>query len=275
MMEKAEYSHSPLLGGLEVLNATFEKQHFARHTHEGYTIGLIRRGAQRFWRSGARHIAPSNSVILVNADQVHDGHAAGDNGWSYDAIYPTVEQIHKVVGQRLAPHFPMAVSQNRQLAQQLARLFDALKQPEALLQETILLATMTSLSQHFSRRRHSLQDVTLHAAGIERARKVIDDDPAQQLSLHTLANIAGLSPYHFSRQFKKITGLPAHAYQIQRRVQRAKILLAQGHRYLDVALMAGFHDQSHLHRHFCKTMGTTPHAYQKAMSQCSRKLICV
>ena len=52
-------------------------------------INVIESGAQRFYRSGANHIAPQNSIVLVNADEVHDGHKATENGWSYRAMYPT------------------------------------------------------------------------------------------------------------------------------------------------------------------------------------------
>ena len=37
--EKAEYKITEELGGLEILNAEYEKQNFSRHSHEGYTIG--------------------------------------------------------------------------------------------------------------------------------------------------------------------------------------------------------------------------------------------
>jgi AraC-like DNA-binding protein len=267
-MEKAVYTQSPLLGGLEVLNASFEKQHFSRHTHEGYTIGLIRRGAQRFWRSGARHTAPSNSVILVNADQVHDGHSATDTGWSYEAIYPTPEQLASIsqeLGNNALPHFPMAVSHDARLARLLSHLFHALKSPEPLLQETVLHATLLTLSSQFSQQRRQPRQVKTHQSGILRAKTLLDDTPEAQVSLDMLATIAGLSRYHFSRQFKQLTGLPAHAYQVQRRLQLAKTLLAQGHSIVDVATASGFHDQSHLHRHFRRALGITPRAYQKTI----------
>ena len=50
--EKAEYKITEELGGLETLNAEYEKQNFSRHSHEGYTLGVIEQGAQRFYRTG-------------------------------------------------------------------------------------------------------------------------------------------------------------------------------------------------------------------------------
>uniref|UniRef100_UPI0015C64124 AraC family ligand binding domain-containing protein n=2 Tax=Gammaproteobacteria TaxID=1236 RepID=UPI0015C64124 len=67
--EQSTFFYHEKLGGLEALQASFTRQNFSRHSHEGYTIGLIDCGAQKFYRSGSNHIAPKNSIILVNADQ--------------------------------------------------------------------------------------------------------------------------------------------------------------------------------------------------------------
>ena len=94
--EKAEYKITEELGGLETLNAEYEKQNFSRHSHEGYTLGVIEQGAQRFYRTGGHHIAPQDAIILVNADEVHSGHSATEGGWAYRAMYPLPEQLAKI-----------------------------------------------------------------------------------------------------------------------------------------------------------------------------------
>jgi AraC family transcriptional regulator len=69
----------------------------------------------------------------------------------------------------------------------------------------------------------------------------------------------GLSPHHFSRQFREAVGVPPHAHLIARRVERAKVLLAQTDLpIVQVALAVGFAHQSHLTRHFGRLVGTTP-----------------
>jgi AraC family transcriptional regulator len=79
----------------------------------------------------------------------------------------------------------------------------------------------------------------------------------------TLAQIAAaahLSAYHFARQFKAATGLPPHQYVILRRVERAKHLLQTGTdlSLAEVALHAGFSDQSQFTQHFKRLIGVTP-----------------
>ena len=97
--EQANYRFVTELGGLPVLNAQFKNQCFSRHVHEGYCIGVIEQGAQRFYRSGGNHIASENCIILVNADQVHDGQTATEGGWRYKAIYPLDTMLSDIVSE--------------------------------------------------------------------------------------------------------------------------------------------------------------------------------
>jgi AraC family transcriptional regulator len=79
-------------------------------------------------------------------------------------------------------------------------------------------------------------------------------------TLAQLAAVVRLNPYHFARQFKAATGLPPHQYVILRRVERAKQLLQAGTdlSLAEVALRAGFSDQSQFSRHFKRLVGVTP-----------------
>ena len=83
-------------------------------------------------------------------------------------------------------------------------------------------------------------------------------------TLEQLAAVARLSPYHFARQFKTATGLPPHQYVILRRVERARQLL-QARTDLslaEVALHAGFSDQSVFCLHFKRLVGVTPRRFR-------------
>jgi AraC family transcriptional regulator len=79
-------------------------------------------------------------------------------------------------------------------------------------------------------------------------------------TLEQMAAVAGLSPYHFARQFKTATGLPPHQYVILRRVERAKQHLQTGDGFslAEVAARVGFSDQSQFCHHFKRLVGVTP-----------------
>ncbi|MDY6953262.1 MAG: AraC family transcriptional regulator, partial [Thermodesulfobacteriota bacterium] len=98
---------------------------------------------------------------------------------------------------------------------------------------------------------------------VKRAREYMEAHFHEDISLHQLASLAHLSPFHFVRVFRKELGLPPHAYLTQVRVNRAKALLAKGSKIADTAFDTGFADQSHLTRHFKRITGVTPGQYRK------------
>ena len=70
---QTNYQFHNEFGGLEVVSASYQNYNFSKHSHEGYAINVIEKGAQRFLRSGQHYIAPEHSIIFVNADDVHTG----------------------------------------------------------------------------------------------------------------------------------------------------------------------------------------------------------
>ena len=102
---------------------------------------------------------------------------------------------------------------------------------------------------------------------LQRVRDYVEAHLDDNLSLTVLADIACLSPYHFSRSFKQATGVGLQRYVIQRRLDRAKTLLRRTHQ--PIALIAqevGFADQSHFSSIFRREMGVTPGRFRAALA---------
>ena len=86
---------------------------------------------------------------------------------------------------------------------------------------------------------------------------------AEDLLLSDIAAVVHLSPYHFARLFKESVGFPPHQYVIQRRVERAKLLLSTTNWSLTaIAHTVGFAHESHLALHFKRLTGVTPRYYR-------------
>lgn len=93
----------------------------------------------------------------------------------------------------------------------------------------------------------------------------IESNLSADLSLESLCRIAGMSPFHFARLFKKRFGAPPHAYVQQRRVERARHLILHSDMALkEVVFSAGFYDQSHMTKSFKRTFDTTPTELRRA-----------
>lgn len=85
----------------------------------------------------------------------------------------------------------------------------------------------------------------------------------QQNSVPELASMAKCTPDHFIRLFREATGTTPHQYLIERRLQRAVTLLANGERPSDVAKMLGFYDASAFTRAFKHRFEMPPSEYAK------------
>lgn len=98
-----------------------------------------------------------------------------------------------------------------------------------------------------------------------RSIELINDRLDESISLAELAGEFKLSPYHFSRVFKRATGFPPHEYQLQQRISRARELLTQQFEktIAEIANELGFSDESHFRRHFKRIVGTTPGRFRK------------
>lgn len=105
-------------------------------------------------------------------------------------------------------------------------------------------------------------------AGWQKKRMVeyIEQHLSNEFSLSTLAKLAGLSPFHFSRAFKESFGLPPQRYQASRRMEKAKELLAQQDiSVAQIGIQLGFSDTSSFSTTIHKHTGTTPTVYRRSL----------
>ena len=102
---------------------------------------------------------------------------------------------------------------------------------------------------------------------LQRVRDYIEAHLDDRLSLADLAAVACLSPYHFSRSFKLALGVGPQRYVMQRRFERAKVLMRRTNQPLaSIAQAAGFSDQSHLTSVFRRETGVTPGQFRAALT---------
>jgi len=97
-----------------------------------------------------------------------------------------------------------------------------------------------------------------------RAREMMLEVHDQPLSIAEVAREAGVSPFHFIRQFEALFGVTPHQFRIQARVDRAKLLLAKGeHSVTDVCMEVGFSSLGSFSDLFARRTGVAPSVYQR------------
>jgi len=93
---------------------------------------------------------------------------------------------------------------------------------------------------------------------------VMNERLAEEFSLAALAQVVELSEYHFSRMFKRATGLSPSQYFIGLRMARARQLLLETPRsIIDIGLEVGYSSPSHFSQVFRREVGVTPSTYRQ------------
>lgn len=99
---------------------------------------------------------------------------------------------------------------------------------------------------------------------LRRVKEFIDANLEEDLSLAEIAAVADLSQYHFARAFRKSTGQTPQQYVMQRRIERAKELLAKDDLpIVEISLRTGFKNQSHFTTLFHKFTKLTPKMWRE------------
>ena len=82
--------------------------------------------------------------------------------------------------------------------------------------------------------------------------------------MRQIASEFGLSVSHFSRAFRISTGQPPHQWLLRQRVEAAKQLMTVRDLALaEIAISAGFANQSHFTRVFSAVVGVSPAAWRR------------
>jgi AraC family transcriptional regulator len=80
-----------------------------------------------------------------------------------------------------------------------------------------------------------------------------------------LAELANLSPFHFTRAFKQSVGVAPHRYQTQLRIDRAQQMLQHSKAPVtEIALGVGYESSQALARAFLRHVGTAPSAWRRS-----------
>jgi AraC family transcriptional regulator len=129
---------------------------------------------------------------------------------------------------------------------------------------------MLALTAHVAQTYGGLQRPAELARGglatwqVKRACEKLESDLGGKIPLEQIAADFDLSVSHFSRAFRVSTGLPPHQWLLRQRVKTAKQLMNVRDLPLsEIAISAGFANQSHFTRVFSSVVGVSPAAWRR------------
>jgi AraC-like DNA-binding protein len=228
---------------------------------------MMQRGAARFTVDSTRQLASAGELFVLEPEAVHTGMAAVPEGWAYKVLY--VDPVILCDWAEREGSAPRAarwvVFRDPSLRQALLDAHGALAdEPPGLAVEEKVLRAIAGMAPHLrmqvSQRR---RDRAEHAA-VRRARRHLQEQWDQRVSLAELAGVAGLSRFELIRRFQREIGLTPHAFQRDLRIGHARRMLSDGEAAAVVAASCGFADQPRLTRVFKHLVGVNPGHYARA-----------
>jgi AraC family transcriptional regulator len=209
------------------------------------SVSLVPAGTSSWWRSSASkdhlHVFLEPGLVERVSAEAFDLDPARLTVPPLDGMeLPYLRSTMAEVGAELASNGPGGLLAAESLANVLA----------------VHLVRHLSAPRQLERGRDGVLSRRRLRAVVEYIEEHLDGCP----TLAEMAAVVGLNSYYFARQFKAAAGLPPHQYLILRRVERAKQILQAGTTLslAEVALRAGFSDQSQLSHHFKRLVGVTP-----------------
>jgi AraC-like DNA-binding protein len=253
-----------------VLLMAGQTTHYVIEPRGEYVFGVVTRQPMRSRRGRERRIVLPGQLVAWDPSSAHAGAAVDAQPWTARLMVVEVAGLSALAGDDdisvLADvAFPEPVISDPRLAGDFLALHTALETPATRLERDERLAewlrALIERSPAARPRRSPLSHRDEKALRL--ARDYLADRPVRNISLDELATAAGIGKFRLIRLFRQRTGLPPHALQLAHRIRSARRLLETGQTITEAAATAGFADQSHLHRHFQRSLGVTPAEYQQ------------
>jgi AraC-like DNA-binding protein len=234
-----------------------------------YVFGIVAGQPMRSRRGHERRLVRPGQLVAWDPSGAHSGAAVEGRPWSSRLMVVEVGDLSALAGDEESDPlidvvFPEPVVSDPELASSFVRLHTALEASVTRLErDEKLTEWLRALIERVSTERPSRPPLSPRDDRAFRlACDYLGDRPERNVGLDELAAAAGIGKFRLVRLFRERTGLPPHALQVAHRIRAARRLLESGETIAETAAVTGFADQSHLHRHFGRSLGLTPGEYQ-------------
>jgi AraC-like DNA-binding protein len=237
------------------------------HSRAAWSIALVQRGTFRYRGSATNHRhALREGWVLVGrpgaefeCSHEHDG---GDECASLsvpEEILLDVARVASVPTQKLLATSPALPPLPR-----IAALLEHARRRDVTDLDEIGYLVAECVVGHASAASAEVARHPSHFGRIQEAMARIEATCHEALPLNELASSVGLSPFHFLRVFRSVTGTTPHQYLIGARLRLAvRLLLDTELPVTRIAYEVGFQDLSNFVSTFRRVVGRSPGAYRR------------
>ena len=242
------------------------------HYHEFCKLLLLVSGRGSYVVDGQRYLLQPGDAVLIGSRSVHRPELDGDAPYERIIIYISPDFLARASTEDcdLLQIFSGQQGHVLRLGQTGGkRIFDLAAELEKelssegygreILSSGALLRLLVELGRRLHRRdSQTPQPVMPQNSRVLDIMRYLDVHLAEDLDIDTLAEGFYISKYHMMRLFHRETGMTIHNYLTQRRLLRARDMIAEGMRATEACYRCGFRSYSSFTRAYGKHFGTTP-----------------
>ncbi len=239
--------------------------HLYRDSYDSFLLMYIQNGSLTLEFEGKTMHIPSNRFVLLDCYKPHSYYS--DSGWESIWLHfdgPTARAFYDSVVSHLGLSFTL--TDPCPSLYRLTAIYDFFHEGKVI-QEALISKYITDILTGFLIY-SPLETGTAHDANVsEKIVSYINEHFAEDLYIEELAALAGMSPYHFIRVFKRGTGFTPHEYIVNIRLNTAKYLLKNTSLSVkSICFQSGFSRESIFCSAFKKKLGMTPAQYRSSDS---------
>lgn len=242
---------------------------YKKHSHEEYSLGIVEKGNSSFWYGGKCEEVCPRSLVVIPPQLVHSCNPYKGMQWSYKMLFIDANWVQGLVKSKgMGSVYEPVVTglhgiQALNTVQQIINGF-MISHVSPLEKETGVLAVFDH-ALHTMKRRVYKADLHKDKPKLKLVKEYLHNCFREKITLDDLERVSGVNKFHLLRMFKEEFDVPPHMYQTLLRINYAKRELRKFRHIAEVALEAGFYDQSHFNKVFKSHTGITPERYQRLL----------
>ncbi len=232
-----------------------------RNSFDSYLIMYIKKGELTVSLKDVTFRATENQVVFLDCFKPHEYTTNNDC---------TIEWIH-IDGIVAGSYFNL-ITQNKyfvfslkdtlNLRKNFNKIYDLFNENKPIKEAVISLYITNILTELITQQTDKATN-NITSSIIEETISYINENLTSSLNLETLALRGSLSPYYFSRFFKKETGFSPYQYVLYARINHAKFLLKNTELPVkEISFLCGFTSESRFCTSFKQWVNTTPSNYR-------------
>lgn len=232
-----------------------------RNTYDSFLIMYVKKGSCTVRLGSQTWNAGENQIVVLDCYKPHSYYTSG--GW--DALWlhfdgPVAREYFQLITANSGP--VISLKDNFIFEKYLNRVYQLFRD-NASIKESLVSQYITNVLTELLVSQESRSGSAVQTEVIEETTAYMSEHMTEPLTLEQLAARASLSPYYFTRLFKKETGFTPHEYLIAIRVNAAKFLLKNTPTSIkEVCFCTGFGNESSFCTTFKKWVGSTPSEYR-------------